>query len=151
MENREGYIEFLTSESNKNQIDIWYKAYNITLEKTELYYDFLIGLLDLNETTYLGGDVLNTQENIKNHFDWCFQKIITNFTKEGIEFKERGPHYEYLWLFFYEAFYINDLEGNINRIREYFYKLFTFNYKKTRSELDMLTELYKLLDQNLKK
>ena len=93
MENREGYIEFLTSESNKNQIDIWYKAYNITLEKTELYYDFLIGLLDIIENTYLGADVLNTQENIKNHFDWCFQKVITNFTKEGIEFKERGPHY----------------------------------------------------------
>jgi len=33
MENTEGYIEFVTSESNKNQLDIWYKAYNITLKK----------------------------------------------------------------------------------------------------------------------
>ena len=74
-----------------------------------------------------------------------------NKALQSIEFKEKGPHYEYLWLFFYEAFYINDIEGNINRIREYFYKLFTFSYKKTRSELDMLTELYKLLDPNQKK
>ena len=70
---------------------------------------------------------------------------------ENIEFKERGSHYEYLWLFFYEAFYITDSEGGIIRIREYFYKLFNFTYKKTRSELDMLTEIYKMLDQNLKK
>jgi hypothetical protein len=151
MENTEGYIEFVTSESNKNQLYIWYKAYNITLEKTELYYDFLISLLDIIEETYLGNDVLLSQQDIQNHFTWCFDKLITNFQKENIIFKERGPHYEYLWLFFYEAFYITDSEGGIIRIREYFYKLFNFNYRKTRSELDMLTEFYKMLDQNLKK
>jgi len=30
MKNKDGYIEFLTSESYKNQAEIWYKAYNIT-------------------------------------------------------------------------------------------------------------------------
>ena len=43
------------------------------------------------------------------------------------------------------------MENETIKIRDYFKKLFDFNYKKTRSELDMLTELYKLLDQNLKK
>lgn len=151
MENREGYIEFLTTESYKNQIDIWYKTYNITREKTELYYDFLVSILDLVEETYLGSDILVKQEDIKNHFIWCFDKVVGNFEKEKISFKPRGNHFEYLWLFFYEAFYITDSEGGTIRIREYFYKLFDFNYKKTRSELDLLTEIYKLLDQNLKK
>jgi hypothetical protein len=151
MENREGYIEFLTSESYKNQIDIWYKTYNMTREKTELYYDFLVSLLDIIEETYLGLDVMTSQTDIKNHFIWCFDKLIENFEKERIFFKNRGNHFEYLWLFFYEAFYETDYEGGINKIREYFHKLFNFNYRKSRSELDMLTELYKLLDQNLKK
>ena len=151
MKNRDGYIEFLTSESYKNQAEIWYKAYNITREKTELYYDFLVSLLDLIEETFLGSDVLQSQEDIKNHFTWCFDKVISNFEKERIEIKNRGHHYEYLWLFFEEAYYQTQIEGGITRIREYFYKLFDFNYRKSRSELDMLTDLYKLFEQNLKK
>jgi hypothetical protein len=151
MKNKDGYIEFLTSESYKNQAEIWYKAYNITREKTELYYDFLVSLLNLIEETYLGPDVMETQEDIQNHFTWCFDKVIVNFEKEKIYIKNRGHHYEYLWLFFHEAFYITHIEGDIIRIHEYFFKLFDFNYRKTRSELDMLTDLYKLLEQNLKK
>jgi hypothetical protein len=151
MKNRDGYIEFLTSDSYKNQTEIWYKAYNITREKTELYYDFLVSLLDLIEETFLGPDVLQSQEDIKNHFTWCFDKVINNFKKESIEIKSRGNHYEYLWLFFQEAFYQTHIDGDITRIREYFYKLFDFSYKKSRSELDMLTDLYKLFEQNLKK
>jgi hypothetical protein len=43
------------------------------------------------------------------------------------------------------------LEKKTTKIGEYFFKLFDFRYKKTRSELDILTEVYKLLEQNLKK
>jgi hypothetical protein len=47
MENKEGYLEFVHSESYKNQIDVWYRAYNISREKTELFYDFLMSLYNL--------------------------------------------------------------------------------------------------------
>jgi hypothetical protein len=151
MENRKGYIEFLTSESYKNQAEIWYKAYNITREKTELYYDFLVSLLNIIEETYLGPDVLKDTEDIQNHFTWCFEKVTSNFKKEKIHIKNQGNHYEYLWLFFHEAFYLSETEDNMNLIREYFYKLFDYNYTKSRAELDMLTDLYKLFEQNLKK
>jgi len=68
MENKEGYLEFVSSESYKNQIDIWYRAYNISREKTELFYDFLVSLYDLVEETYLGMDVVVSEEDQKNHF-----------------------------------------------------------------------------------
>ena len=151
MEKRESYLEFITSENYKQQIDVWFKAYNISREKTELFYDFLISLHDLIHETYLGIDVINSQVDQKNHFTWCWDKVIENFANEKIFFKERGNTYEYFWNFFLEAFYYSQLDGNIMRIREYFYILFHFEHKKTRSELDMLTEIYKLLDQNLKK
>ena len=53
--------------------------------------------------------------------------------------------------FFLEAYYFNQLDDKPIRINEYFDKLFNFKYRKTRSELDMLTEIYKLFEQNLKK
>jgi hypothetical protein len=151
MENKESYLDFVSSENYKQQIDVWYRAYNISREKTELFYDFLISLHDLIDETYLGADVVVTTEDQINHFTWCWDKTIESFNKEKISFKERGNAYKYLWNFYSEAYYYTKNSESIIRIPEYFYILFDFVHKKTRSELDMLTELYKLLDQNLKK
>jgi hypothetical protein len=151
MENKEGYLEFVTSESYKQQIDVWYRAYNISREKTELFYDFVSSLYELMEETYMGVDVMTSEIDQKNHFTWCWDKIIRNFELERIYFKERDSAYQYLWNFFIEAYYYNKMDNNPNRISDYFYILFDFDHRKSRSELDMLTEIYKLFDQNLKK
>jgi hypothetical protein len=71
MENRESYLEFIGSENYKQQIDVWYRAYNISREKTELFYDFLISLYNLIEETYLGSDVVITTDDQMKHFT-CF-------------------------------------------------------------------------------
>lgn len=149
MKKREGYLGFVSQEDFKNQAEVWYKAYNIIREKTELFHDFISTLYDLIDSTYLGSDVTISEADKKNHFTWCWNKTISNFAKESVNFKETGQHYDYIWLFFNEAYYLN--ESGPNRIKEYFNKLFQFDYRKTRSELDMLTEFYKILDHNLKK
>ena len=151
MEKKEGSLEFVSLENYKQQIDIWYRAYNISRERIELFHDFLASLYELIDQTYLGPELFDIEENQKNHFTWCWDKTVDNFSKEKIYFKERGNHHEYLWNFFLEAYYYNQLDGVKIRIQEYFTILFDFNYRKTRSELDMLTEIYKIFEQNLKK
>jgi hypothetical protein len=150
MKKNEEYLGFISSgDFNKNQVEIWYKAYNIIREKTDLFHDFMVSLYDLIENTYLGPEVTISELDNKNHFTWCWNKIINNFSNESINFKLTGQHYDYMWLFFNEAYYLNG--GINNKIKDYFVKLFKFDYKKTRSELDILTEIYKILDANLKK
>jgi hypothetical protein len=151
MENKEGYLEFVSSESYKHQLDVWYKTYNISLEKTQLFFDFASTLQQIIDSTFLGVDVIYTETDQKNHFTWCWDKLLDNFAKEKILFKERGTCYHYFWNFYLEAFYFPKMEDKTVRIDEYFYKLFSFTHRKTRSELDMLTEVYKMLEQNLKK
>jgi hypothetical protein len=114
-----------------------------------LFYDFVISLYDVIDETYLGPDVVITEAQQKQHFDWCWKKVLHSFEKESIHFRESGQHHDYMWNFFNEAYYMNDTTQN--RIREYFTKLFKFDYRKTRSELDMLTEIYKILESNIKK
>lgn len=149
MRKDEGYLEFIASENFRNQVEVWYKAYNIIHEKTELFYDFVISLYDIIDETYLGPDVVITETQQKQHFEWCWKKVLHSFEKESIHFRESGQHHDYMWSFFNEAYYMNDTTQN--RIREYFTKLFKFDYRKTRSELDMLTEIYKILESNIKK
>jgi len=91
------------------------------------------------------------EEDQMGHFTWCWNKTIESFNKERIYLKEIGSHKDYFCNFYIEAFYITNLEGNNSKILEYLNKLFDFKHKKSRSELDMLTEIYKMLDQNLKK
>jgi hypothetical protein len=151
MEKREEYMESQATEKYRHQIDVWYRAYNIHREKIELFYDFLSSLYELVDTTFLGTDVLYKEIDQHNHFNWCWDKVLTNFSKEKIYFKEKGNHYEYFWNFFHEAYYSVKMDEGNPRIGEYFFKLFDFKHRKSRSELDMLTEVYKLLEQNLKK
>lgn len=151
MENKERNLEFFTSDHYKYQLDIWYKAHNISHEKIELFRDFLFGLYETIEQTYLGADVTVLDIDQKNHFTWCWNKIIELFDKERIYFKDKGIHYEYFWGFFQEAYYVNHINENPIKITQYFDIIFDFNHKKTRAEMDVLTEIYKLLNENLKK
>lgn len=142
---------FLLSENYKNQIDIWFKAYNISHEKLILFHDFLMSLYDLIEDTYLGSDVMIEEKHQKEHFTWCWNKTIENFKKEKISFSVEGYYYDYFWNFFYEAFYLSKIDEVKIKIPDYFKILFDFNHVKTRSEIDVLTEIYKIINEALKK
>ena len=111
MENEENYLEFVTSENYKHQIDIWYKAYNVSREKIELFHDFLSSLYNSINKTYLGPDVLFSEYDQRGHFTWCWNKVINDFEKERIFFQKTGKHYEYFWSFFLEAFYLTNIDG----------------------------------------
>jgi len=134
----------------KEEIDIWYKTHNMVYEKTELYCDFFVSVTNLIDNTYLGHDVTITEEDMLGHFRWCFNKVIDNFKKENITFNSKGEHFEYLWKFFHESFYLSDNPNKIKKIEEYFKHILSLDYKKTQFELDMMSEFYKILDKNLK-
>jgi hypothetical protein len=151
MGNKEDIFESLSHDNYRHQLEIWYKAYNISHEKIELFHDFLLSLYEIVDETYLGSDVMALDNDQKNHFNWCWNKIIFNFSKEKIIFKDKGIHYEYIWNFFSEAFYYNKIIDNKVKILEYIDILFDFKHKKSRAEFDVLTEIYKLLNEGLKK
>lgn len=151
MAKNKSFFNSVTSDNYRIQIDIWQKAYNISHEKVELFRDFLLSLYELIDTTYLGPDVTEKDVDQKNHFNWCWNKIIDDFNNERIYFKNKGEHHNYFWNFFYEAFYYKNNVGLPVKIKEYIGILFDFEHKKSRSEIDFLTEWYKLLNQSLKK
>jgi len=143
--------EHLTFETYKEQINVWYRAHNIIREKAELYYDFISSLLNLIDETYLGADILQSENDMFNHFTWCFNKIMSNFEQEKIHFISKNTHKEYLWLLFYKSYYKSNNEEKYKILSQYFKTLFTFNKVKNPVELESFIDLYKIFDQNLKK
>jgi hypothetical protein len=138
-----------------DDVDIWFRVNNIIPEKMDLYYDFSFSLYYLVLDTYLGDDkhgetqiVLSEEDNLK-HFEWCWNKTIENFQKEEISFNKKGDHYDYFLSFFTDIFY-NQKESKIkSSIGTFFNDLFDRKKPFTKSDLDMISSIYKSLDKNM--
>ena len=142
------FYRYVSEPVAQKDLNIWFKANDIVQEKSELFFHFIKSLYILVDKTYLGSDVIKDEES-KNHFLWCWNRVISNLEKENIKFDKEGTHFEYFWNFFLESFYSNDNTLVIDRVDKFFSTLFVINDPKTKSELDIYTELYKTLDNNL--
>ena len=155
MDSMENFFNYLSKPVSQEDVDIWFKSNNIIFEKMELHYEFIISLLDLIQNTYLGESLnpnnkidLSEEDNIK-HFNWCWNKTVEGFSKENIMFNIDGDHYEYLNTLFLEIFY-NQNENTIrDGIRSFFKELFDLDKEFTKSDLDMISTIYKSLDKNM--
>ena len=154
----ENFFNYITKPLKPEDIDIWFKMNNIISEKMELYSDFCHTLYILIYDTYLGQDDVSTETKIKltdddnlKHFEWCWMKVINNFGKENINFNKRGDHFDYFYSFFSEIFYLQVEDKVKNSINSFFTDLFNTKKTFTKSDLDMVLTIYKILDKNLKK
>ena len=132
-----------------DKFDIWRKSNNISREKLELFHDFVISLDTLIEDSFLGYDVIDTDQKIKEHFTWCWNKIINNFDKEKIHFKEKGSHFAYFFSFFQASFYDKGRDKSESRVL--FEDLYDIMKEKNDIELKLLLDMYNILEQNFKK
>jgi hypothetical protein len=153
----ENFFNYVTKPLDQEDVDKWFKSNNIVFEKLELYSDFSHSLYQLMNETYLGFDNQNNETKItltesdnEQHFKWCWGKVVSNFQKEGINFELNGEHYEYFKSFFDEIYY-NQKESKIREsIGSFFNELFDTERPFTKSDLDMMSQIYKVLDTNLK-
>jgi hypothetical protein len=151
----DNFFNYISKPLLPEDVDVWFRVNNIIPEKLELYSDFTHSLNQLISGTYLGeSDVNETKITLsdndnKNHFEWCWNKVIDNFKKESIKFEKKGDHYDYFESFFTETFYNQkDVKVKLS-IGFFFTDLFNNNKSFTKSDLDMITNIYKLLDKNL--
>jgi hypothetical protein len=123
-------------------------------ERVELFNDIVESLTTLVVTTYLGDDTSETkikfsEEDITNHFNWCWNKILENFQKENILIDSDGEHKDYMKVFMNDSFY-NQKDENIRKSINLFVKdLFDLDKTFVKSDLDILTEVYKLFNRSV--
>ena len=138
-------------------VEVWFRVNNVIPEKLELYSDFSHSLNSLILQTYLGQNTISNETKIilsdkdnLNHFDWCWKKTIENFKKENINFHLKGSHYDYFESFFDDVFYHQKEEKVRLSVGEFFTDLFNLNKTFTKSDLEMILMIYKVLNNSLK-
>ena len=152
----DNFFNYVTKQVKPEEVDLWFKSNNIIPEKLELFSDFCQSLNQLIIETYLGESdspnetkVSMSEEDKINHFVWCWNKVIDNFTKEKIRFNKKGEHFDYFVSFFEEIFYKQENKKVRDSVTEFFEELFDLKKPFTKSDLDMINSVYKSLDKNM--
>jgi hypothetical protein len=144
------FLRYIGTPLTKEEMTLLYKANNVKYDKCELYYDFIKTLNLLVVDTFLGDDVVITEEDRKKHFLWCFNKVVGDFKEENIIFSELTDLRNYFFQFFNELFYPDDDKDYIiNKLNNLPNLSFNFHRIKTRSDMDLLIELYKIFEKSL--
>ena len=144
------FVNYIMDPLSYEQMQLLYRANNIKYDKVNLYYDFITSLNKLVDKTYLGDEYISTEEEMLGHFNWCFDKIIENFDKENIKFKNDNDLRSY-FKYYYEHLYYNDSEKSLEKIDDLPKYSFEYYRLKSMSDLDILVELYKLFERSLNK
>jgi len=150
----ENFFDWMTKPIPKDEVLIWFNVHNMIYEKIELYGDIFKSLNAIIFDTYLGDSDSETKINLSNedkisHFDWCWNKMVNDFEKENINIKFKGDHKEYFLSFFMDSFY-NQRENKIKEsISRFLNEIFDTNMVYSKPDLDLLTELYKLMEKNM--
>jgi hypothetical protein len=152
----ENFFNYIAKPIPSEDLEIWFRVNNIIPEKMDLFSDFCQSLTMLVHETYLGEQknrnetkiLLSSEDNLK-HFEWCLNKTIDNFQKEGIKFNKKGEHIDYFKSFYNDVFYNQKEEKVKNSIKTFFKQIFDIDTPFSKSDLDIVLLLYKNLDKNM--
>jgi len=147
MENSE-FMNYIANPLTPEQMNLLYKANDIKFDRCNLYFDFIKSLNKIIFDTYLGVEYISTDREIKEHYLWCFNDVVKKFKEEYIVFDDVDKLKEYFFYFYDELFY-KDKEKSLSKIDNLPEFSFDYHRIKSRSDMDILIELYKLFEKSL--
>lgn len=145
------FLNYINKPLSKENMSTLYLTNNVIYERTVIYQDFILSLIDLVCETYMGDEITDDDQKI-NHFDWCWNMTLANFIGEGIDFSGNDELYEYFLNFMLETFYLAKLKSDklhFNLLKLWSY-LFGITSPKTRADIDSFLEVYELFDKSIK-
>ena len=130
------------------------QKYQIIKDRVEIYKDFTLNLLYYIQKYYLDKESLNKDEDIYNHYSWCFKKVCSEFLLEEIDFTKNENLKQYFYDYYYHQFYKIDKENmNQNTSLEYYERfwknIFEVNSNKNKNILNILVEIYNIFDKSV--
>ena len=152
------FINWISKPVPEEELKIWFSVNNIVYERSELYKDFCVALMTLINDTYFGDkdgkfetEVEMSDEDNMKHFDWCWNKTIENFEKENITFLKEGSHKIYFKSFIADVYYNQTNQTVKKSVTHFLNDIFSREVGFSKSDLDLFTEIYKLMDSNVVK
>lgn len=123
--------------------------YKIIGERVELYRDFTMNLLSYIYDYYLDKVTLSLDEDIHNHFMFCYRKVCAEFLEEEIDFTENEVLIEYFYTYYYHHFYRSEKDVPQSFFTKFWNGVLEVDKPKNRNTLKILSELYSIFDKSI--
>jgi len=158
MNSMENFFNWIAKPLPNDEVVTWFNVHNMIYEKIELYGDIFKSLNYVITDTYMGdsnGDspetkIVMSPEDKQSHFDWCWGKMVENFHKENITITIDGEHKDYLKSFYMDTFYHQTQKNVKDSVPVFLNEIFNMSKPFSKSDLDMITEIYKMMEKNVK-
>ena len=130
------------------------QRFQIINNRVEIYRDFALNLLYYIYNYYLDKETLSKNEDIYNHYSWCFNKVCDEFLLEDIDFRKNIDLKKYFYDYYYHQFYkISKDNMNQNTSIEYYERfwkgIFEIDKQKNKNVLNLLVEIYNVFDKSI--
>lgn len=127
------------------------KKFIIVKDRVEIYRDFALNLLYYIDDYYLDKDSLSEDQDIYNHFIWCYNKVCDEFLKEGLDFRKNDELIEYYYTYYYHQFYTtNDNQDvSLNYFQKFWKNIFDIEKQKNKNLINILIEIYNIYDKSI--
>lgn len=135
---------YLFEKATDGEISKEFNKNNIIRERLDLYKNFVLKLTYLLYDSYLGREYIETEEDVKGHFNWAFNKINSICENMNINFGKGEKIYKTFFEYFYLYLYEDD--NNFQAHYNFFEKCLNYNSEKTVLELQYLIKLYLMFD-----
>jgi hypothetical protein len=135
---------------NEYQMVKQLKRNNIIKERVELYRDFVINLIHYIHSTYFGKEYIKTEEDIKGHYNWAFNKVISDFENEEIFFGDTNELRQYFFDYFIVRFYSVEKIPSQKTFIGFWDEIFNLDNIKEKAIFSSMVDIYKLFDNSLK-
>jgi hypothetical protein len=133
-------------QNDNNQVTTKFK---IIKDRIEIYKDFTFNLLHYIYDYYLDIETLSLDQDIKNHFLFCYNKTCNDFLKEEIDFSENKELIEYFYVYYYHHFYKVNKEIKIDFFVNFWNSIFNVDNPRNKNLLNVMVELYQVFDQSI--
>lgn len=127
------------------------KKYSIVKDRVEIYRDFAMNLLYYVHHYYLDRESLSEDEDIWNHFRWCFNKVCDEFLEEGLDFSNNDELKEYFYGYYYTQFYKADArqDTTLKNFENFWRSIFEIDKQKNKNLINVLIEVYNIYDKSI--
>lgn len=127
------------------------KKFIIVKDRVEIYRDFALNLLYYIYDYYLDNETLSIDQDIYNHFIWCYNKVCDEFLKEGLDFKKNDELIEYYYTYYYNQFYIvnNNQDVSLSYFEKFWKNIFDIERQKNKNLINILIEIYNIHDKSI--
>ena len=130
------------------------QRFQIINNRAEIYRDFALNLLYYIYNYYLDKETLSKDEDIYNHYTWCFRKVCDEFLLEELDFRKNSDLKKYFYDYYYHQFYKIDKNNmNQNTSIEYYERfwkgIFEIDKQKNKNVLNLLVEIYNIFDRSI--